>query len=867
MSRILGLSGLKSFEQFKYQPGSKSGGVKAKTLPISLDSVSTRSFSNLKSTAEKLVKEQASAKTDLEHANSKLKKQTEQIQVLEEKLQTALNENAKLKVKQKEDEKLWKGLDSKFFLTKTLCDQLDETLQQLTVQVHDAEKDKAYFEDKLSETSVSLDKLHEQMKSMSLRLDSSEETVKIRGQELVQLRLAKEQMEKSFLDDKNKTTIQLEEKDNKIKQLEEANDCNQLALKSLTSKLEELQVELRVKEEDLLHLRNSQEKLVKDNMDILSSKNDFANRLETAVMELKNLEDFVNLLVERVTELESQSLTFYEKVIQLNVLYDSCLELAKKEKELAALSAQQKFDQILYQSICVTSEKNTLQLVNQELNGKVLEFQKDQEFAMVRHAEDCRLAEEKIRKLESEAEVLLSKQTEMQAFIAQLEDTVKISLENSRLSEKEMKDLLLKLSKVENDSNNLIKGLKADILEKQEEIDLSKKDIEKNEENLVSLEKRVSELDIALEEKDHLILELKTREKQLEDQKEEIKESLTDAVNNLEEAKNQYEQLFESKQIELSKHLKEISLRNDQAINDIRKKYEVEKQESVNHEKEKADRAIRDMEKQLDEKIAENKKESREYLVCVQEEHAALIGRIQQEYSSKEMTLISKHCEELRRSQIQAETELREKTASLRSDHEAQLRALRCEHQDESRRLEEELDILKTKEERQRALLQLQWKVMGDNPQGDQEVNSKKTRKSGSGKRIKHDLDRTKGDEKDSPYQKESQTPVSNLLKRVEKENQGSVMSLPKHSRKVTHHEYEIETSNGRTITKRRKTKSTVMFGDPRKHGNRATPKAKTPNQATKGTKGGGQQNPSKLGDLFSEGSLNPYADDPYAFD
>ncbi|XP_075496834.1 LOW QUALITY PROTEIN: synaptonemal complex protein 1-like [Primulina tabacum] len=867
MSRILGLSGLKSLEQFKYQPGSKSGAAKTKTLPISLDSVSSGSFSNLKSTAEKLIKEQASAKKDLELTNSKLKKLTEQLQILEEKLQTALNENAKQKVKQKEDEKLWKGLDSKFYLTKTLCEQLDETLQQLTIQVQDAEKDKAYFEDKLSETSVALDKLHEQMKSMSSRLESSEETVKIRGQEIMELGLAKEQMEKFFLDEKIKTTIQLEEKDNKIKQLEEADDSNQLALKSLTSKLEELQVELRVKEEDLLQLRNSEEKLVKDNMDLLSGKNDFANRLETALMEFKNMEDFVNLLVERVTELENQSLTFSENLIQLNALYDSCLDLAKKEKELAAQNAQQKFDKILYQSICVTSEKNTLQLVNQELNGKVLELQKGQEFAMVQHAEDCRLAEEKIRKLESEAETLLSKQTEMQAFIAKLEDTVKISLENSRLSEKEMKDLSLKLSKVDNDSNNLIKGLKADILEKQEVINRLKNDIEKNEENLVSLEKRVSELDIALDEKDQLILELKTREKQWEDQKEEIKASLDDAVNNLEEAKNQYEQLLESKQIELSKHLKEISQRNDQAINDIWRKYEMEKQESVNHEKEKAEKAIRDVEKQLEEKVAESKKESHEYLVRVQEEHAALIGRIQQGYNSKEMTLISKHSEELRRSQLQAETELREKTASLRSEHEAQLRALRCEHQDECRRLEEELDILKTKEEQQRALLQLQWKVMGDNPQDDQEVNSKKTRRSGSGKRTKHDLDRTKGDEKDSPNQKDSQTPVSNLLKRVEKVNPGSVMSLPKHSRKVTHHEYEIETSNGRTITKRRKTKSTVMFGDPRKHGNRDKPKPKTPNQATKGTKGGGHQNPSKLGDLFSEGSLNPYADDPYAFD
>ena len=29
----------------------------------------------------------------------------------------------------------------------------------------------------------------------------------------------------------------------------------------------------------------------------------------------------------------------------------------------------------------------------------------------------------------------------------------------------------------------------------------------------------------------------------------------------------------------------------------------------------------------------------------------------------------------------------------------------------------------------------------------------------------------------------------------------------------------------------------------------------------------GGHPHPSNIGDLFSEGSLNPYADDPYAFD
>lgn len=73
----------------------------------------------------------------LKMQNNKMKKLTEHIHALEEKLQNAFNENAKLRVKQKEDEKLWKGLESKFTSTKTLCDQLTETLQHLAGQVHD----------------------------------------------------------------------------------------------------------------------------------------------------------------------------------------------------------------------------------------------------------------------------------------------------------------------------------------------------------------------------------------------------------------------------------------------------------------------------------------------------------------------------------------------------------------------------------------------------------------------------------------------------------------------------------------------------------------------------------------------------------
>lgn len=69
--------------------------------------------------------------------NTKLKKLTEHIRILEEKLQNAFNENAKLKVKKKEDEKLWNGLESKLSSTKTYCDQLTETLHLLAGQVQD----------------------------------------------------------------------------------------------------------------------------------------------------------------------------------------------------------------------------------------------------------------------------------------------------------------------------------------------------------------------------------------------------------------------------------------------------------------------------------------------------------------------------------------------------------------------------------------------------------------------------------------------------------------------------------------------------------------------------------------------------------
>ncbi|KAL6962733.1 hypothetical protein U1Q18_037689 [Sarracenia purpurea var. burkii] len=255
--------------------------------------------------------------------NSKLRKLTEHIHVLEDKLQNAFNENAKLRVKQKEDEKRYKGLESKFTSTKTLCDQLTETLQHLAGQVHDAEKDKELFEHKLSARASALDNLHDQMKALSLRLESSEETVRNCQRDLKELSVEKEEIEKSFRQEQCKAASLIEEKNDMIKHLEATTKADRLDIESLNSKMEELHSDLIFKEDDIKKLRISEEMLEKEKSDLLSSNKKFASELDMALQEIRNLEDFANLLAAKLNELDKRSLTFSNHVVQLNSVYDS----------------------------------------------------------------------------------------------------------------------------------------------------------------------------------------------------------------------------------------------------------------------------------------------------------------------------------------------------------------------------------------------------------------------------------------------------------------------------------------------------------------------------------------------------------------
>ncbi|CAL9215905.1 unnamed protein product [Arabidopsis halleri] len=838
------------------------------------DSVSSGSFSNLKLTAEKLVKDQAAMRTDLELANCKLKKSMEHVYALEEKLQNAFNENAKLRVRQKEDEKLWRGLESKFSSTKTLCDQLTETLQHLASQVQDAEKDKGFFETKFSTSSEAIDSLNQQMRDMSLRLVAAKEEITSRDKELEELKLEKQQKEMFYQTERCGIASLIENKDAVITKLEATAAERKLNTENLNSQLEKLHLDLTTKEDEVKHLVSIQEKLEKEKTSVQLSADELFEKLVSSEQEVKKLDEFVHYLVAELTELDRKNLTLVESFDKLSGLYDTHIILLQKDRDLALDRAQRSFDQLQGELFRVTAQKEALESAGNELNEKIVELQNDKE-SLISQLSGVRCStSQTIGKLESEAKGLVSKHAEAESVIWQLKEEMETLLENLNTSEDKKQELSLKLSSLEMESKENCKKLQADAQRQVGELETLQKEIESHQLQADLLAKEVNQLQTVIEEKGHVILQCNENEKQLNQQIMKDKELLATTETKLAEAKKQYDLMLENKQLELSRHLKELSQRNDQAINDIRRKYDVEKQEIINSEKDKVEKIIKELSTKYDKELSDCKAESKRQLLTIQEEHSSLILSIRKEHESKELNLKAKYDQELRQNQIQAENELKERITALKSEHDAQLKAFKCQYEDDCKKLQEELDLQRKKEERQRALVQLQWKVMSDNPPEEQEVNSNKNysiskdSRLGGSKRSEHIRVRADNDdEQDSPFVKAKETPVSKILKKSQNVNTGSVLSIPnpKHHSRVTHREYEVETNNGR-VTKRRKTRNTAMFEEPQRRRTRVTPKL-TPQSVAKGAGMTGHARSANIGDLFSEGSLNPYADDPYAFD
>ncbi|KAF6162284.1 hypothetical protein GIB67_008413, partial [Kingdonia uniflora] len=163
---------------------------------------------------------------------------------------------------------------------------------------------------------------------------------------------------------------------------------------------------------------------------------------------------------------------------------------------------------------------------------------------------------------------------------------------------------------------SMLDKLQAKVLGKSEEIKGFQEEVVNHELHIGSLEKQVSQLRGCLEEKEQHLLESMDREKQ-------VHALLVAAETTLAETKKHYDLMLESKQLDVN----EICQKNDQAISNIREKFELEKLENleiINFKKEKAVELHGDMERNCDRKLTENEDDLKQQLVLVQEEHTAL---------------------------------------------------------------------------------------------------------------------------------------------------------------------------------------------------------------------------------------------------
>lgn len=226
--------------------------------------------------------------------------------------------------------------------------------------------------------------------------------------------------------------------DTLIRQLENAIEENKRHLQTVDCQLHEVQQGLTLKEETCNRLRSSEEVLRKEKCDLECNNQDLILQVDKSLQEIKHLEDLVCSLMSKVVDLDKESLTVSNYVAKLVSSFETCCELAQQEKNLALKCAQGNFDKLYEQFLGTRSENDALRAEIGDLKEKIMELQKSQEFTMVQHAEECRLVEDKTRRLESEVEVLVSKKTESEKLVVDLREKVKVLTEAAGVTEDHM---------------------------------------------------------------------------------------------------------------------------------------------------------------------------------------------------------------------------------------------------------------------------------------------------------------------------------------------------------------------------------------------------------------------------------------------
>ena len=223
--------------------------------------------------------------------------------------------------------------------------------------------------------------------------------------------------------------------DSLIKQLEGSVDENKSHLTCLNSRLQCMEQELKQKDGICISLK---ENLASSE----SEKNNLELRNQGCILEIeklckdnKDLNELLSGFMAKVTELDEEHASMSSHVSRLLCSFERFYEKAQEEKMLIARSSKDKFEHLQKQYADLSSENNALEIEIEELKSRIIELQKTQEIVMVQHVEECQVTEDKIRRLESEAETSASNISRLETLASELQGRVQKLLEDSTLAE------------------------------------------------------------------------------------------------------------------------------------------------------------------------------------------------------------------------------------------------------------------------------------------------------------------------------------------------------------------------------------------------------------------------------------------------
>ncbi|KAH7440409.1 hypothetical protein KP509_04G105600 [Ceratopteris richardii] len=869
-------------------------------------------LTQLKLTAEKMLQEQASVKTDLQVTYSKLEKSEQEVQLLETRLQEIKDENGMLRVKQLEAVKLWEGLESKFTSTKTFCNQLMETLQHLALQVQEVERGKQVLEEKLVERSRFYQEIKLQVEDLSAKKRNTEKIADNWKMEYGDL---------AKLHEQTKNTLSQE-----IGRLEQLEFEKETHLRTSNEMLQQERQKLNYAESQLCQLQNEVKEKMREldeaQTEINAVKKEKETQLEMINVTLQSfrnrndeLEQDLRAVLSKCNDLEVNSIMSKENVNELSAALEKCKELMEQERNVK-LETLKNLKAVESEHEKFVNFKTALGKHVNDLESEVHMLKDENEAPTMQNTsiiQELRFSCKQMHDLAKEKLELVQISQHLQSTLDALSATAMELISRRDHLVMENSSLHLEIQVVKSNAESVVE-------EKLCEIEKLTTMTAKNREVLSAQEAEIAFLRQSLLEKEQVMGGLLDEQKQLKRQCSEAIDQKLSAEKHCEEICKLAETQLETKLMELNKRIKEISERNDEEMKEIRRKCESETNQAIIKEEQKAASLLTSIREECESKIKEAQNRSLLKQKSSEIEHQAEIRELIQKHETERELLASQYQEELKH-QIEEEKkkwtkEFEIQINELKNRQIEELKKLHFDNLSDCSRadvkvsrlqskltvLEETLEKEKSKREDDLKAAMENYKEAVDNFDAERTMYEEKCKQHDRVEiALKKELEETKknlldweercksleadGSRKKLAKNQSNQECIALEPKltankgisavcclnegrksdnMMEKGKCQSVI-LPTHSKTVTHHEYEVATSDGKKTITRKRTKSTVMIESPldaKRPGRRKSTRISSQHKKAK---------PSRvyamtMGDLFGGKSLDPYSDDPYAF-